>query len=699
MALLSSRPEVDPRASTSTAHSLDLPSLQPLSHAHPLLTAPDFSADTFLLSRIHIPLDELRGELRQYLSVLREELVQLINDDYEEFISLGTGLKGEGERLRRLERPLRALAEDVDGVKAALSRQEEAVQGKLDERAALREERALLDLLQRLFDTLARAEKLLNSPAEDDDRSKLVSRVAGEYTQVVYLLSKARAEGCAVADSVAPRVEAIKASLSKDLSTLLVASLQHPSDSIPQLKQCLRTYEVIESWEEAEAVVRKEVQAFCRATITSTALHVPQSPMVPVTPHPNANPFDKAPRLSDDSPLASLYNRILAQVELYQPLMTVAGELSDRFNFFAAVIYPEVAASISEKLGGTIFAAGRPDELHKHYTTTHSFISLLESLAPSVRAVEAMRTSSAYEAFERRWQLPVYYQLRWKEIVGTFEASLSTPSPAGEWALPQAAAAWKALETCWSDDVYIPELAPRFWRLSLQIISRFNGWLRTTIDGYKLGEEEPTQEDAALKFAAAAIVDLDMLATKVPKLRVAELGVASHLAIPTQPYAEKTILILSRRSIETLKLVRSVASQFRATPAKSTEITPSYFIPSILKPLHELFNSRSVLKDKYQSEWSSNIVDQVFVAYASILASVRKTEDLLRRHRKSKKGGFSLFGNSAPEKDDDKEEERFQKQMTADIEALASDARGLGVQVEELEGWKELVEVVTRPAE
>ncbi len=129
------------RQSTSSSHSLDLPSLQPLSHEHPLLSSKSFDVDAFLLSRIHIPLEELRGELRAYLGQLREELVQLINDDYEEFISLGTGLRGEGERLRRLKKPLKGLSEEVDVVRSVLVEHQEAVQGRLNERAALREER------------------------------------------------------------------------------------------------------------------------------------------------------------------------------------------------------------------------------------------------------------------------------------------------------------------------------------------------------------------------------------------------------------------------------------------------------------------------------------------------------------------------------------------------------------------------------
>lgn len=79
---------------------------------------------------------------------------------------------------------------------------------------------------------------------------------------------------------------------------------------------------------------------------------------------------------------------------------------------------------------------------------------------------------------------------------------------------------------------------------------------------------------------------------------------------------------------------------------------------------------------------------------------MRKTEDLLRRHRKSKKSGFSLFGGSSAQADEGAgEEERFKRQMEVDIEGLKEDARKLGVEVEGLAGWRELVEVINRPAE
>ena len=66
------------------------------------------------------------------------------------------------------------------------------------------------------------------------------------------------------------------------------------------------------------------------------------------------------------------------------------------------------------------------DLLVQHHETTQAFIRALEFLAPSVESVEALRKHIVFTAFERRWQLPVYFQLRWKEIVSKLEESLAT---------------------------------------------------------------------------------------------------------------------------------------------------------------------------------------------------------------------------------------------------------------------------------
>lgn len=91
----------------------DLPEYTPLSHNDPLLTEEKFDVEEFLLARKQTLLPDLRTELRQYLAQLKEELVKLINDDYEAFISLSTDLKDEGARLERLKSPMATLRENV----------------------------------------------------------------------------------------------------------------------------------------------------------------------------------------------------------------------------------------------------------------------------------------------------------------------------------------------------------------------------------------------------------------------------------------------------------------------------------------------------------------------------------------------------------------------------------------------------------
>ena len=38
---------------------------------------------------------------------------------------------------------------------------------------------------------------------------------------------------------------------------------------------------------------------------------------------------------------------------------------------------------------------------------------------------------------------------------------------------------WKALQDCWSDGIYIEALAHKFWKLSLQLLSRYATWIKS----------------------------------------------------------------------------------------------------------------------------------------------------------------------------------------------------------------------------
>lgn len=177
-----------------------------------------------------------------------------------------------------------------------------------------------------------------------------------------------------------------------------------------------------------------------------------------------------------------MYNRLLDEILHIGTLASLAEEVSPAFAFCDQVIIPQVLTHIRRNLGTSLFLAGRPDELHtvsspsvpvlitQNYTITSRFLSALETLAPTSACVGTIRSSTAMAEFRRQWQLPVYFQLRWKEIVSKLERSLADQSSTStEWSIPQTAGVYAALESCLSPTIFIDDLADRFWKLDLQV--------------------------------------------------------------------------------------------------------------------------------------------------------------------------------------------------------------------------------------
>lgn len=108
----------------------------------------------------------------------------------------------------------------------------------------------------------------------------------------------------------------------------------------------------------------------------------------------------------------------------------------------------------------------------------------------------------------KRWQLLVYFQLRFREIVkdvedvlGDKKESLSmkdvssnegkrkynqnnltyicntlTSSHYKELILQGSKVVYSAISQCWNDQIFLYGLSHRFWKLTLQLIVRYNVW-------------------------------------------------------------------------------------------------------------------------------------------------------------------------------------------------------------------------------
>lgn len=136
--------------------------------------APDFDAQTYLssLRNRHQTLEDLRSDLRQRSQLLNRELLDLVNGNYEEFLSLGGDLKGGEEKVEGVRVGLLGFQREVEGIRKAVQERAKETLELLQEKKGLRKEimlgRALLDVHERL-EELEEKLGIKTKDGEEDD--------------------------------------------------------------------------------------------------------------------------------------------------------------------------------------------------------------------------------------------------------------------------------------------------------------------------------------------------------------------------------------------------------------------------------------------------------------------------------------------------------------------------------------------------
>lgn len=143
--------------------------------------APDFDPQTYLstLRNRHQTLEDLRSDLRQRSQLLNKELLDLVNGNYEEFLSLGGDLKGGEEKVEGVRVGLLGFQREVEGIKKSVKERADEVGALVKERKAVRRDvalgRSLLEVheqigeLERSLGITPRADQDLDDEDEDDE--------------------------------------------------------------------------------------------------------------------------------------------------------------------------------------------------------------------------------------------------------------------------------------------------------------------------------------------------------------------------------------------------------------------------------------------------------------------------------------------------------------------------------------------------
>ncbi|GAA98396.1 hypothetical protein E5Q_05082 [Mixia osmundae IAM 14324] len=705
-------------------------------------TLRSFSASDFLMTRHRSTLPGLLSELRAYLAILRRELTALINENYEDFLNLGSGhggLRDSDALLEGLKEPVVDIESKVTAVHSSLKDVQRDLNTSLQTRRQLRDRKATSRILLSTHAALQKLEALLGipSPASEaasrapdahsagtlhsgETSAKRLARIAREYNQMVYLVQKSQALNSRFAHSLQPRAMVVSKTLLQQLDSLCTQELrkQHDLQRYQALSDLLAAYVSIDQARAVEDVIRT---SFARPWATRYIYRdaVQEAKPIGAPPSPPAG-VDSAYLLDDllpgDSQLEHFYNHILLFLSHdASVLLDLAENQPQRtqnerhqFDLLASVFWDEISRRLVSETSQAIFAAGQPEVFIRNYNITTAFIDRIENLCPSSTYLDRLRNHPSMLRFSKRWQLPVYFQLRFREVVGRAEEVLEskdhTPfktSANRNFMLPATEAIHRAIWTLWQPEIYLAELGHRFWSVTLQLLARYRSWIDAILPRYNPARPserekstttsalssrantpqplasnaaEDAQDDATLRQLVIIITDLQRLTTRLrdffgasilPVLPAVEGSAISDtleaslsdLTAIAPPLMLQVVSILAKRTSEPLRLVRSVASQVRASSKLSTEA--SYFVANILQPLRDFLRGPGRTLDAVsQQQVAQDVVDDVAAKYAGVLETMKKTEDSLKRLKKGRQG-FSLFSGGGKASDGMDEEERL----------------------------------------
>jgi hypothetical protein len=248
---------------------------------------PNFDAPTYLstLSDRHQTLEDLRSDLRERSQSLSKELLDLVNTNYEQFLSLGSDLRGGEEKVEDVRVGLLGFKRGVEDVRYKVTERHRDVERLLDEktqvskqistaRKLLEVDTRLEELEQRLMvSSLGRNANGIGEDAwsdsedeDDDDESVAMDNSTGTSTKKLQSLAQGYRQVHHLASIIGqhhpyiisqePRMTRIRNTLLLDLSAALKQA--HPANeaSNQALFKIMAIYREMDEGPEAVKVLK-----------------------------------------------------------------------------------------------------------------------------------------------------------------------------------------------------------------------------------------------------------------------------------------------------------------------------------------------------------------------------------------------------------------------------------------------------------
>ncbi|CAG2166458.1 unnamed protein product [Oppiella nova] len=602
-----------------------------------------FSIDSFLkTNRSKVSLEQLKDDLSSYLKVLKTSMVELINEDYNDFVNLSTNLMGFDKAINNLSQPLIQLRDQSFTIEHQFNERIKQLENQMKRLESIRRNKSELNKLISIMDGIERAEQWFdgfrNSGNSCDNHSNSLSSIEKIVLIIIKIeiqLKSIELDIPLVNQQLMPRIESISSDLKQRLEFGFFAAITD-NDS-QELNSILRIYALNGKQTEIENMFRRKLvkpymdEVICEAFLQRYGIN-------------------------------QLFDEILEFIDLKCGLIVNMNETN--YSFMIHSVWSEISNCLVVRTP-SLFSVGNPDVFHSQYCLTIEFID--NFVAKSHIKRSQLEDNNGYKELMNKFNVEVYLHIRFQQIATKFEATLEehafemnrTPNHGFRYIVTQTL--YDCLTMCWSKQtVYIGVLFASFWKITVQLLSRYSFWLQNLneSDIKTTGFEAPNSRlsnathllgtlindckyfvNESKQFFTTNIIDLKPIQVNSDELRqsfdesiqsLESKGLLNIVSLMESCLVKQCDLILRQ--------VNDVPRLYRKTN-KEVPTKASNYINHCIDLLASITSSETQL---WNSEWTRHVLNEItshFKQFTSeVLTSVQKIEDSLKRLKKAKIG-------------------------------------------------------------
>ena len=590
----------------------------------------------------YIPLETLKQRLIEYTEEMRGKLVELVNEDYDEFAALSTKLVNVEAAVTELEKPVFSAKSEIEHVRHKLMSHSTALKEAVQRRQEVADLKKSLELAKGAAQSMANVEKLVQALETDrsgiqnsltsphEELCKNLDRICSELGRLLYVIRNNNSVQTIA--SMKGHVDVLKHKVEANLEVALIQVLDQ-QDPV-SLGTLLHAFSTIGNVSTPEKVIRNHVIAPCLRSATREG------------------------EISASELIRRMQNSMREDVWQFLEVAISTCSTSLPYDFPGESVFPEVVETV-ERLYPAMYSPGNPVGFRDTYAALEDLISDLEGLCVTRDQVVRFTNCPARSANKAKWNFAAYYSLCFQSIASSYEQKLVSPEEffkTSEVDLSDVCSrcthdVLESMQACLSQDVFILPIADKLIRLQLQILARFGDWVGCLEDYGSSREDLPSVAPKLVSLLYGSINSMQIADTLTPVVvdRIKDLEVVKLIQ---SSYEESEELLRNKVGIllemasdkvaatcaECLSQIRGIVAAFRMTARTPT--TAAQYSIMILKPLENLLADIAHVSEldalKFSRMVISKVADRFFQVAKETLETSRRTEESLKKLKSRK---------------------------------------------------------------